>query len=143
MSDQANAQSPVELIRLKDTDLTVVAAEEDIRRRTVVDKGGEEIGKVDTLLIDSGEQKVRFVEISEGGFLGIGDHKVLIPVDAISKVDEKHVYIDQSRKQVGESPRYDPDIATKADWGGLYGYYGYSPYWTAGYMYPAFPYYGR
>lgn len=58
-------QSQVELLRLKDTDLTVLAPEQDIRGRTVIDFAGEEVGKVETLLIDSVDKHVRFMELSE------------------------------------------------------------------------------
>ena len=142
MSDRANVQSQIVLTRLEDTDLTVVSSDQDIRGRTVFDRIGEEVGDVSGLLVDSEEYKVRFIEVSGGRFLGIGEKKLLIPVDAITRLDEKNVYIDQTRQHVGESPQYDPDLTTEQDWGGYYGHYGYSPYWNAGYVYPAYSMYG-
>ncbi len=131
------------LVKLGDTDLTVADKAEDIRGRKVLDKAGQEIGEVDALLIDDQESKVRFLEVASGGFLGIGKDKVLIPVDAIAKIDGDHVHIDQTREHVAGAPDYDPSLAEDVDYyGGLYGYYGYSPYWGMGYAYPAYPHYG-
>ena len=59
-----------------------------------------------------------------------------------SKIDDDHVHVDQTRERVAGSPAYDPDLAYEQDYyGGLSGYYGYAPYWGAGYVYPGYPYY--
>ena len=130
------------LIKLGDTDLTVADKAEDIRGRTVIDRSGDEIGDVESLLIDETEAKVRFMEIGAGGFLGIGEKKFLVPVDAISKIDADHVHVDQTREHIVGAPDYDPTLAVKRDYyTDVYGYYGYAPYWAPGYAYPAYPYY--
>jgi len=134
-----------ELIRLKDTDLMVAGGEADVRGRTAVDRNGEEIGQVDDLFIDSDEQKVRFLELGSGGFLGIGEKKSLIPVDAVARVEEDKVVIDHDRTRIADAPAYDPELKEAPDRGyyeSLYGYYGYAPYWAPGYMYPRYPYRG-
>jgi hypothetical protein len=64
-----------------------------------------------------------------------------VPVDASTKIDE-HVHINHTRQHVARAPRYDPDLVQDRQYqGGLYGYYGYGPFWGSGYMYPGFPYY--
>jgi sporulation protein YlmC with PRC-barrel domain len=130
------------LVKLGDTDLTVADPAEDVRGRKVYDKNGDEIGKVDDLMIDKETNKVRFLAMESGGFLGIGEHHFLIPVDAITRVTSDGVYIDQTKEQIAGAPRYDPAVVpTDTYWNDLYGYYGYSPYWAPGYVYPAYPYY--
>jgi sporulation protein YlmC with PRC-barrel domain len=130
------------LVKLGDTDLTVADPAEDIRGRKVFDRDGEEMGKVDGLMIDESERKVRFLEVSGGGFLGIGDQTVMIPVDSITRIDKDHVYIDQTHAHVAGGPRYDPSlIKDPGFWGTAYDYYGVSPYWSSGYMYPGYPFY--
>jgi sporulation protein YlmC with PRC-barrel domain len=132
----------MKLVKLSDADMTVADPAEDIRGRTVVDTHGEEVGKVDELLMDEGENKVRFLRLAAGGFLGIGETKFLIPVDAVSRVSDEAVHIDQTREHVAGAPQYDPELTYEPPYyGGLYGYYGYAPYWTPGYMYPMYPYY--
>ncbi len=125
------------LVRLKDTDLTV-EPKDDIRGMTVVDRDDEEIGTVDTLVIDEQETRVRFLEVGSGGFLGIGEEKRLIPVDAVVRIDEDAVRVDTTREAVRGGPAYDPEVVEHEPeyFGGLYGYYGYSPFWAPGYVYP-------
>ncbi len=135
------AETTATLIRLSDTDQTVAAPEEDIRGRKVLDRHGEEIGEVDDLLIDDGENKVRFIQVASGGFLGIGKDKTMIPIEAIQEINDDEIHLDRTREDVASAPGYDPDLAVTQDyWGGVYGYYGYAPYWGAGYIYPG---YGR
>lgn len=124
------------LVRLKDTDLTVTP-DDDIRGRTVLDPDGEDLGTVDALLIDDAEQRVRFLEVGSGGFLGIGEKKRLIPVDAVVRVDDE-VRVDVTRQTIAGGPAYDPEVVEYSPdyYGDLYGYYGYAPYWAPGYVYP-------
>ena len=83
-------------------------------------------------------KKVRFLLVEHGGFLGFGETKTVIPVDAITKVTEADVFVDQSRERVAAAPGYTPDLVDDRSYhASLYGYYGYAPYWVAGYMYPA------
>lgn len=125
------------LVRLKDTDL-MVEPKDDIRGMTVVDREDEQIGTVDTLVIDEQENRVRFLEVGSGGFLGIGEEKRLIPVDAVVHVDKDVVRVDTTRENVRGGPGYDPDLVELDPeyFGGIYGYYGYSPFWATGYVYP-------
>ena len=130
------------LVKLGDTELTVADKAEDIRGRTVKDRAGEEIGKVDNLIMDEQDAKVRFMEVAAGGFLGIGEKKFLIPVDAIARIDEDHVHVDQTRAHVASAPDYDPTLVPEwSYYEDVYGYYGFAPYWAPGYAYPAYPSY--
>ncbi|WP_309128191.1 PRC-barrel domain-containing protein [Microbacterium sp.] len=130
-----------ELVPLQDTDRTV-AEDDDIRGRTVRDADGEDVGKVEGLLIDTTENKVRFLVVASGGFLGLGEHKSYIPVDAVTGVDDDEVRVDQSREHLAGAPGYDPELINDREYNeSVLGYYGYTPFWAAGYVYPAFPYY--
>jgi hypothetical protein len=54
------------------------------------------------------------------------------------KVIEYEVDIDQSGERVAAAPGYDPDLVDDRPYhASLYDYYGYAPYWGAGYTYPA------
>ncbi len=116
------------LSRLGDNDKTVSGADEDIRGRTVRDKDGHELGKVDGLLVDDVEQRVRFMEVATGGFLGLGGSRTLIPVEAITRIEAEEVHISHTREHVAGAPHYDPQLTVVQDasfWSGLYPYYGY------------------
>jgi sporulation protein YlmC with PRC-barrel domain len=101
------------LLKLSDTDWTVADPAEDIRGRKVLDKQGEEVGDVDDLFVDQPEKRVRFLQVASGGFLGLGETKFLIPVDAITKISRDAVHINQMRQSVAGAPRYDPDLVDR------------------------------
>jgi sporulation protein YlmC with PRC-barrel domain len=132
------------MTKLGETDLTLSSREEDIRGRSVIDSAGQKIGEVKDLMIDQGESKVRFLDVAGGGVLGIGDKHSLIPVDAITNIDDDNVYLSHGLEHVKGAPAYDPTVVPEDTFfEDVYGYWGYSPYWTAGYMYPAYPTYRR
>ena len=86
------------LIRLSDTNFDV-SDQDDANGRTVIDQHGNDIGDVNDLIIDPQQRRVRFLLVTSGGFFGIGGRMMLIPVEAISRITNKVVAIDQ------ESPR--------------------------------------
>ncbi len=125
------------LYTLGDRGQTVDGSANDIRGRKVKDKDGHGIGKVADLLVDNREDKVRFLLVEHGGFLGFGETKTLIPVDAITKITEDEVLLDQSRDRVAAAPGYNPDLVDDQPYhSSVYTHYGYTPYWDQGYAYP-------
>jgi sporulation protein YlmC with PRC-barrel domain len=140
MSDEKRT----ELRKLSDTGQTVAGRDNDIRGREVKDQDGNDLGKIDDLLIDQEENKVRFLVVASGGFLGIGETDSFIPVDAISRITSNEVRLDQRRDHVAAAPVYDPDLVEERDfYQAVYSYYGYAPYWAPGYVYPAYPFLPR
>ncbi len=132
--------------RLRDIGETVANPDEDVRGRKVLDVAGKKVGTVDGLMVDDGENKVRFLRVECGGFLGLGATYVMIPVDAITSITGDAVTLDRGGERLHDAPRYDPALAREWDehyWGGVYGYYGFSPFWGMGYMYPQYPHYSR
>ena len=134
------------LVRLSDTDLMVADPAEDIRGRQVVDKDGEQIGEVDDLFLDEHETKIRFLEVASGGFLGLGETKFLVPVEAITRLTDDTIYINETRQHVAGTPPYDPDLINQevgegSYYGNVYRHYGYPPYWGPDYVYPPYPHY--
>lgn len=128
---------PTLVLTLKQADETLAFPNEDLRGRTVGTKDGEQIGKVDTLLVDSQENHVRYRRVESGGFLHLGEKKVLIPVDAVTNVASDTVFVDQSTDKVVGAPIYDPQIISDDEYyEDLYDYYGYLPHWRDGYNYP-------
>jgi sporulation protein YlmC with PRC-barrel domain len=132
-------QSNAALRKLRDSGQTVSPSAEDVRGRTVKDKDGQELGKVHDLLIDDQEHKVRFLLVEHGGFLGLGETKSFIPVDAITKITAEDVFIGHTREDVAAAPRYDPDLADDRVYSAsIFDHYGYTPYWGHGYVYPGY-----
>lgn len=137
----ATHEAPM-LVKLSDSDKVLARAEEDIRGRDVHDSHGEDLGTVDDLLIDTGENKVRFLVVASGGFLGLGEHKSYIPVDAVERVGRSSVQVNLDRQRVAGAPQYDPDLGDESDYfQDVYGYYGVTPFWNPAYEYPRYPFY--
>ena len=124
-----DAQKIPQLVRLRDTDRTVSSSDEDIRGRMDKDKDGRDLGTIEGLLIDEAERKVRFMEVGSGGFLGLGESKSLIPVEAITRVTPEAVYIGHTLQHVAGAPRYDPELVHSEleYFFNLFPYYGYPP----------------
>lgn len=129
------------LLRLSDTEFRPADPSEDIRGRKVLDMAGEELGSVDDLFIDDQDHKVRFLQITSGGFLGLGAAKFLLPVDAVARLTVDAVYIQQGREQVAGAPRYDPALVDERYMTDVYSHYGYPPFWGLDYEYPPYPIY--
>ncbi|TFV57715.1 PRC-barrel domain containing protein [Geodermatophilus sp. DF01-2] len=129
------------LVRLSETGRTVAEPAADVRGRTAVDSEGQEIGTVDDLLVDDREERVRFLRVGAGGFLGIGKEHYLVPVEAVEAVEPDRVRIGRDRAALSDVPGYDPELAEDpAYYAGVYGWWGFGPYWAPGYVYPPYPY---
>ena len=134
-------QSTNTLVKLSDLDHVIADPDDDIRGRTVRDANGEDLGKVDDLLVDAKQRKVRFLRVESGGVLGIGATPSFIPIEAVTDVDEE-VHINQSANTVADAPRYDPELVERPQtdyYDRVYGYYGYVPFWGPGYVPPSRP----
>lgn len=131
---------------LDDIGEAVANADEDVRGRKVLDNEGMSLGTVDGLMVDDAQNKVRFLRVECGGFLGLGATHVMIPVDAITSITGQTVTIDRAGDHLRGAPRYDPALINEREarfWGHVYGYYSFMPYWEDTYHYPTYPYYNR
>lgn len=130
------------MVKMEDSELTLANSDEDIRGHSVVDSSGEDIGDVKDLLIDEDEAKVRFLQVGSGGFLGLGEETFLIPVDAITHIDNNTVRVNLTRDRVSQGPTYDPTMVRDEEyWNTAYGHYGFLPFWAPGYRASTFPRY--
>jgi sporulation protein YlmC with PRC-barrel domain len=125
---RARSTGPV-LVRLSDSGLVLEDLAQDVRGLDVYDEDGDQIGTVDDLYADAQERKVRFLDVGAGGFLGLGERRFLIPVEAVSEVREDRVVVDQKRRKVAGSPLFDADVVVPQPpyQDELYEYYGYLP----------------
>lgn len=91
-------QTPHDIRRLSDSNLTLASPAEDVRGRKVLNTVGEDIGEVDDLMIDGAERKVRFIRVASGGFPRHGRNQVPHPVDAITQIGDDAVRVDRTRE---------------------------------------------
>ncbi len=127
---------------LSESHLQVRNPSEDVRGKKVFDKDGKHVGHVADLMVDESGTTVRFLRVAQGGFLGMGEKHHLIPVDAVTDIKDDGVHIDRTHDHVAGAPDYDPTLAAadhRAYWSSMYDYWGYAPFWSAGYLTPSFP----
>lgn len=130
----------VQLLKLSGTDLIIANPSEDIRGRAARDVNGEKLGKIEDLLIDGENNQVRMLRVEHGGILGFGATPSFIPVEAISRITDEDVHLQQAGADVAQAPRYDPELTDEnVFYGQVYGYYGYPSYGAPG-MGPTLPY---
>src|SRR5215203_3011057 len=98
------------LVRLSESGLALEDLTQDVRGLDVHDEDGERIGTVKDLHADAQERKVRFLEVGAGGFMGLGQKRFLVPVEAVSEVREDRVVVAQERRKVAESPPFEADV---------------------------------
>lgn len=101
---------------------------------SVKNSAGEDLGKVDEIMIDIPSGRVAYAVLSFGGFLRMGNKLFAVPWNAL-KVDEdrKHFVLDVDKTKLENAPGFDksnwPDMADQS-WGTqIYSYYGRTPYW--------------
>jgi sporulation protein YlmC with PRC-barrel domain len=100
----------------------------------VVNRAGEDLGKIEELMLDPEMGRVAYAVLSFGGFLGMGDKLFAIPFEALKlDVDRNQFSLDIAKDKLKNAPGFDKDHWPKtADraWGAtIYTYYGYKPYW--------------
>lgn len=100
------------LERLSTSNFGLANSRLDIRGHAVVDQHGNRLGRVSKLFIDAIEHAVRLFEVRDGGILGWGAYRFLLPVEAITNITDDEVQINQSRDRVVESPVYDPALVS-------------------------------
>ncbi len=122
-------------VTLTHSELGLADAADDLRGLTVLDGDGDPIGEVDDLVVDEEERRARFLVVASGGFLGIGETKRLVPVDAVTAVEDK-VHVEPSREAVHGTREFDPELEPLPDFEAVYGQYGYAPFWAPGYVGP-------
>jgi sporulation protein YlmC with PRC-barrel domain len=123
-----HAEQQPNLVKMSDSDFRLEEPWQDIRDLDVYDINGEQIGTVEDLYVDRVSRLPRFLDVSAGGFLGMGKKHFLIPVEEASReVGEDRVTVTQNRDKVVGSPGFDPDDIPEPDLQrAVRAYYGYT-----------------
>jgi putative membrane protein len=81
---------------------------EEVLGSRVVNQAGEEVATIDDLVIDQSGQQ--YAVLSVGGFLGIGDKKVAVPLDELQlSEDEVYLMTAATEEQLEQMPEYDEE----------------------------------
>jgi sporulation protein YlmC with PRC-barrel domain len=100
----------------------------------VRNSAGEDLGKVDEIMIDIPTGRIAYAVLSFGGFLGMGNKLFAVPWNALRVDEDEHCFIlDVDKRTIEAAPGFDkdnwPDMAD-ATWGSeIFRYYNTTPYW--------------
>jgi sporulation protein YlmC with PRC-barrel domain len=101
---------------------------------TVRNSAGDDLGKVDEIMIDIPSGRVAYAVLSFGGFLKMGNKLFAVPWDALQvDEDEKCFILDVPKSTLESAPGFDkdnwPDMSDASFGSQVYQHYGISPYW--------------
>jgi sporulation protein YlmC with PRC-barrel domain len=100
----------------------------------VKNEAGEDLGKVDEIMIDIPSGRVAYAVLSFGGILRMGNKLFAVPWDVLTVDEDQKCFIfNVDRAKLENAPGFDkdnwPDMADPG-WGTqIYSYYGRRPYW--------------
>jgi sporulation protein YlmC with PRC-barrel domain len=101
----------------------------------VVNLAGEDIGRIEELMVDVVSGRVAYAVLSFGGVLGFGGKLFAMPWSAIT-VDEikQRFLVNVTRDALEKMPGFDkdhwPDLSDLDYANGVYRQWGVTPYWT-------------
>lgn len=105
-----------------------------LKNNKVIDVTGEEIGKIEEIMLDTNHGTIAYAVLSFGGFMGFGDKYFAIPWDTLELNKEEHNFLlNVPKEQLENAPGFDknnwpgtPDKQYVAD---IFAYYGKNRYW--------------
>ncbi|MDQ1254628.1 MAG: hypothetical protein QG646_3898 [Euryarchaeota archaeon] len=103
-----------------------------IKSDKVVNAAGDDLGKIEDLMIDLDNGRVGYAVLSFGGLLGMGDKLFAIPWQALSLRLHEHAFtLDIPKDVLEKAEGFDKDNwpVTREELSRTYTYYGYQPYW--------------
>ncbi len=92
---------------------------------------GEAVGKIADLVFDD-EGRVFFAVVGYGGFLGISQNLVAVPINSLSYAEEpRHFVLNSTKESIQSAPLFSKKVLDDPSWADtLYRYFGQQPYWT-------------
>lgn len=100
----------------------------------VKNAAGEDLGKIEDLMIDLDSGRIAYAVLSFGGFLKMGNKLFAVPWAAL-RVDtvNKQFILGVDKSVLEKAPGFDkdtwPDMADPTFGTSVYRHYGYKPYW--------------
>jgi sporulation protein YlmC with PRC-barrel domain len=101
---------------------------------TVVNHQGEDLGKIEDLMVDLHTGRVAYAVLTFGGFLGVGNKLFAIPWSALMYDPTHKVFVlNVDHDRLKNAPGFDkdnwPEFADPRWATGIHSYYGAQPYW--------------
>ncbi|RPI71279.1 MAG: PRC-barrel domain containing protein [Ignavibacteriales bacterium] len=100
----------------------------------VTNRAGEDLGKIEEIMLDTDEGRIAYAVVSFGGFLGIGDKYFAIPWKTLKlDTDNKQFLLDVPKERLENAPGFDknnwpktPDYNYMSE---IYKHYDVKSYW--------------
>jgi sporulation protein YlmC with PRC-barrel domain len=98
---------------------------------------GEDLGKIEEIMIDVPTGRIAYAVLSFGGFLGMGNKLFAVPWNALTLDEVEHEFIlDVPKETLENAPGFDkdnwPDMSDP-NWGSeVFKHYGRTPDWESG-----------
>lgn len=81
-----------------------------INGNSVRNGSGEDLGKIEDLMINTQSGSVEYAVLSFGGILGIGDKLFAVPMQALAvDADEEEFVLHESKERLEDAPGFDKD----------------------------------
>jgi sporulation protein YlmC with PRC-barrel domain len=101
---------------------------------SVVNSSGEDLGKIEAIMLDVSGGRIAYAVLSFGGFLGVGSKYFAIPWSALAlDAGEQRFILNIAKDRLENAPGFDkdhwPSMADR-DWATqVHQYYDVAPYW--------------
>lgn len=110
---------------------------EQISGSVIEGSEGEDLGEIDEVMIDVQHGQVAYVQVARGGFLGLDEKMVPVPLAALAYVPGRNTYrLDMPAQKFQERKAFTPASQSTSvrmkDLGELYRMYDAEPYWQQG-----------
>ena len=128
-----DGQTPGQVISMPAADATLLRSSTLFSYRVKTPQG-EDLGKLEDIMIDMAAKRIAYAIVSFGGFLSLGDKWVPVPWEALTfEPAEKLLILQIDREKLQKAPNFEketlPELANR-QWGAvIHTYYGYPPYW--------------
>ena len=101
---------------------------------SVANGSGEDLGKIEAIMLDVTTGRIAYAVLSFGGFLGMGDKLFAIPWSALTlDTDNKCFVLDVPKERLENAPGFDkdhwPSMADPTWASDVHAYYKAQPYW--------------
>lgn len=119
---------------MADTTIPQTLSATSLNNTNVVNLEGENVGKIEDLMIDLNSGHVTYAVLSFGGVLGIGNKLFAVPLAALTlNTEDENFVMNVDKETLENAPGFDKDnwpLTVDGDWlRDVYAYYELEPYW--------------
>ncbi|HEX2531568.1 MAG TPA: PRC-barrel domain-containing protein [Burkholderiaceae bacterium] len=111
-----------------------VMAADTLQGDKVVNMSGEDLGKIEDIMLDVPSGRIAYAVLSFGGIMGMGDKLFAIPWSALTMDTDRECFVlDIDKDRLKNAPGFDkdhwPSMADPTWASNVYNYYHMRPYW--------------